>query len=99
MNTQAISIDIPFEILLAFNKNESELKKAIKILLAIRLYQLEKLTIGKAALLSGLTRFEFETLLSENEISISILSLEDIIEDTLKIKQYKRGKYYTILNV
>lgn len=86
MNTQTISIDFPSDILLALNENENELKRDIKISLAIRLYRLEKLTIGKAAQLSGLSRFDFETLLSENEISISNLSLDDVLGDTLKLK-------------
>lgn len=86
MNTQTISIDIPSDIFLALNKNETELKKDIKLLLAIRLYQLDKLTIGKAAQLSGLSRFEFENLLSENKISISNLSFEEVLSDSLKLK-------------
>ena len=86
MNTQTISIDLPSDILLALNENENELKKDIKISLAIRLYQLEKLTIGKAAQLCGLTRFDFESLLSENNISISNLTIEDIINDSNKLK-------------
>ena len=86
MNIQTISIDFPSDILLALNENETELKRDIKISLAIRLYRLERLTIGKAAQLSGLSRFDFETLLSENEISISNLSLDDVLGDTLKLK-------------
>lgn len=86
MNTQTISIDIPSDILLALNENENELKKDIKISLAIRLYQLEKLTIGKAAQLCGLSRLDFESLLSDNRVSISNLSVDDIINDSKKIK-------------
>lgn len=86
MNTQTISIDFPSDILLALNENETELKKDIKISLAIRLYRLEKLTIGKAAQLSGLSRYDFETLLSEHEISISNLSLDDVLGDSLKLR-------------
>lgn len=86
MNTQTITIDIPSDILLALNENENELKKDIKISLAIRLYQLEKLTIGKAAQLCGLSRLDFESLLSENGISISNLSIDDIIDDSKKLK-------------
>lgn len=85
MNTHTISIDFPSDIFLALNENEAELKRDIKISLAIRLYRLEKLTIGKAAQLSGLSRYDFETLLSENEISISNLSLDDVLGDSLKL--------------
>jgi predicted HTH domain antitoxin len=54
---------------LAVNENETELQKDIKISLTIRLYRLEKWTIGKAPQLSGLSRYDFMTLLSEHNIS------------------------------
>lgn len=85
MNTQTISIDIPSDILLALNESEGKLKNEIKILLAIRFYQQEKLTIGKAAQLCGLSRLEFESLLSDNQISISNLTLDDVISDSKKL--------------
>ncbi|MFN8255667.1 MAG: UPF0175 family protein [Bacteroidales bacterium] len=86
MNTQSISIDLPSDILLALNESEAELKQRIKIDLAIRLYKLQKLTIGKATQLSELSRFEFETLLSENEIPISNLTISDVLNDCKKLK-------------
>ena len=86
MNTQTISIDFPSDIFLALNETESEIKQRIKISLAIRLYKLQKLTIGKAAQVAGLSRLQFETLLSENKISISNLTIEDVISDIEKLK-------------
>ena len=86
MNTQTISIDFPSDILLALNETEAELKQGIKTSLAMRLYRLQKLTLGKAAQISGLRRFEFETLLSENEIPISNLTIEDVMDDSKKLK-------------
>ncbi|HEY5511470.1 MAG TPA: UPF0175 family protein [Prolixibacteraceae bacterium] len=86
MNTQPITVDLPSDILLALNETEAELKQGIKTSLAMRLYRLQKLTIGKAAQLSGLSRFEFETLLSENEIPISNLTVGDVIDDCKKLK-------------
>jgi predicted HTH domain antitoxin len=86
MNTQTISIDFPSDILLALNETEAELKLRIKTSLAMRLYKLQKLTIGKATQLSGLSRFEFETLLSENEIPISNLTIDDVMDDCKKLK-------------
>jgi predicted HTH domain antitoxin len=86
MNTHPITIDLPSDILLALNETEAELKQGIRISLALRLYKLQKLTIGKAAQLAGLSRFEFETLLSENEIPISNLTIGDVMNDIAKIK-------------
>lgn len=86
MNTKTITIDFPSDILLALNANGNELRQDIKISLALRLYRLEKLTIGKASQLAGLSRFDFETLLSENGIPISNLTIEDVLNDSIKLK-------------
>ena len=86
MSNQTISVDFPNDILLALNESENDLKKRIKITLAIQLYELQKLTIGKAAQLSGMSRLEFEKELSKNEISISNLNEEDVLSDIEKIK-------------
>lgn len=86
MNTQMITIDFPSDILLTLNKNENELRQDIKLALAIRLYRQQKLTIGKAAQIAGLSRLDFETMLSENEVPISNLTIEDVINDSQKLK-------------
>lgn len=86
MDKHTISIEIPSDILLALNESESDFKIRIKVNLAVQLYRLNKLTIGKAALLAGLSRFEFESVLSGHKIPISNLTLNDILEDIKKIK-------------
>lgn len=86
MKTQVISIDFPSDILLALNESESELIMRIKISLAVRLFKANKLTLGKAAQVSGLTRYEFESYLSENEIPISNLTFDDVMSDLEKLK-------------
>ena len=86
MNTQMITIDFPSDILLTLNKNENELKQDIKLALAIRLYRLQKLTIGKAAQIAGLSRLDIETMLSENEVPISNLTIEEVMNDGQKLK-------------
>ena len=86
MNTQTISIDFPSDILLALNESENELKQNIKISLAIRLYSLQKLTIGKAAQVAGVSRFEFETLLADHKVPISDLTFEEVLSDYQKLR-------------
>lgn len=86
MNTQSITVDFPSDILLTLNENENELKQNIKLSLAIRLYRLQKLTIGKAAQIAGLSRFDFETVLSDNGISISNLTIDDVLNDIQKLR-------------
>ncbi len=86
MHNHSITIDFPNDILLALNESEGDLKKRIKMALAIHLYELEKLSIGKAAQLSGASRLEFETELSKNKISISNLTENDVMKDIEKLK-------------
>ena len=57
----------------------------MKLAIAIRLYIKEKLTLGKAAELAGLSRYEFEESLTDNGIPISNLTFEDILKDIKKI--------------
>ena len=85
INTQ-ITIDFPLDILLPLNKNENELRQDIKFALVIRLYRLQKLAIGKAAQIAGLSQLDFETMLSENEVPISNLTIEDVMNDGQKLK-------------
>jgi predicted HTH domain antitoxin len=85
MYTQSITIDFPSDILLTLNENETELKHDIKVSLALRLYNLQKITIGKAAEIAGLSRLDFETLLSDNGIAISNLTIDDVLKDIQKL--------------
>jgi len=86
MTLQKVDIDLPSDILLTINESEIELKKRIKISLAIQLYQQKKVTIGKASQIASLTRLEFETLLSDNRIPISNLEIEDVLSDIEKLQ-------------
>lgn len=83
VSNRSCTIDLPADILLALH--ETELKQSIKVSWAIRLYKLEKLTTGKAAQLTGLSRLEFETVLSENKVPISNLTMDDIDKDLEKL--------------
>lgn len=53
MSNLTISIDFPNDILLALNETDKEQQSRIKVALTIQLYELQKLTIGKASQLSG----------------------------------------------
>lgn len=80
-----INIDFPSEILLTLKESEVEFKQRIKNAVAIQLYMQEKISIGKAAELADLSRLDFETLLFENKIPISNLTLQDILSDIEKL--------------
>lgn len=78
MQTIQINIDVQKEVLLLLNQDINEFGKQLKLWAAIGLYQCGKLSIGRAATLSGLHRYDFENQLADLNIPISSLSLEDI---------------------
>lgn len=82
---QTINIELPADILLTLNESEQELKKQIRAYFAIQLYLQDKITIGKAAQVADMSRLEFETFLSQKNISISRLDLDDVLSDAAKL--------------
>lgn len=86
MTPQTINIQFPLDILLTLNESEEELKQRIKASLAIQLYVLQKVTIGKASQIAELSRLQFETLLSKHNIPISTLEISDVLKDIEKLK-------------
>lgn len=85
MTLHTINIELPSDILLTLNESEQELKQRIKVALATQLYLQKKVTIGKAAQIAELSRFELERILSENNISISNLEEDDVLGDIEKL--------------
>lgn len=85
MKNITISVDIPYDMLIALNESEQELKHHFQVSIAMMLFQEGKLTLGKAIQLSGLTRFEFEKSLAKNKIPVSDLNLEQIMSDVDKL--------------
>ncbi|MDX2283899.1 MAG: UPF0175 family protein [Bacteroidia bacterium] len=81
MTFQTIPIDLPSDILLMLNATESELKQRIVQAFAIQLYLQQQVTIGKAAQIAGMTRPEFDTMLAARKIPVSLLELEDVLND------------------
>jgi predicted HTH domain antitoxin len=65
MSAQQITIEIPQDIM--ENLTARELIREVKCYLAVKYYQEEALTIGKAAELAGMNRMEFELFLARND--------------------------------
>jgi len=86
MQTKTLTVDIPSDLFIALNENENELTEWLKISTAIHFYQQLKLTIGKAAQLANLNRYEFENILVKYNIPISNLDYSDFENDLLKLK-------------
>ena len=59
MATRQIIIDIPEKILLAEKANEVDFAREMRVLASIKLYELGRLSSGRAAELAGMSRVEF----------------------------------------
>lgn len=86
MPVKSIHIDLPADILLTLNESVEELTQRIKVSLAVQLFVQQKVTLGKAAQIADMTRLQLETFLSERNIPISSLELEDVLKDIDKLK-------------
>ncbi len=86
MKKITIPVSISSDIFVALNKSKEELKIQFQTIIAVELFKEGKLTIGKAVQLSGLNRYEFERILTDNNIPISKIPLEQVISDIDKMK-------------
>ncbi len=59
MATRQITINVPEKILLAAKTDESSFARELRILAAVKLYELGRLSSGRAAELAGMPRVEF----------------------------------------
>jgi predicted HTH domain antitoxin len=59
MVTRQIVIDVPEKVLLAEKVDETAFARELRILAAIKLYELGRLSSGRAAELAGMPRVEF----------------------------------------
>lgn len=79
MNT--LTIEYPPEILWAMQEQPEEFAKDARILLAVKLYELGKLSIGLAAKLAGVSRETFFFLLGRYSLSPFGTSPDELDED------------------
>jgi predicted HTH domain antitoxin len=86
MIAQSFTVELPADILLTLNESSEELKQRLKLTLAIQLYLEEKVTIGKAAQIAAHSKLDFEMILSQHQIPISLLSIEEVYQDAQKLK-------------
>lgn len=84
MSTRQIVIDVPEKVLLAEKTDEIAFGQELKILAAMKLYELGRLSSGRAAELAGLTRVEFLQSLNKYHIFPFASELEDLEQEHAK---------------
>src|SRR3972149_54916 len=91
--TERIEIDLPEDIIFAMRGLEKpeEVKKKLKIALAILLFQEKSISLGKATELSELSRVRFMEVLKEHGIPAYVYGEKDFERDQKVIAKYRRG--------
>lgn len=78
---EKLSLEIPEEVLISLKESPQEFSKSILMLSAVKLYEMGKLSSGRAAQLAGLSRVEFLQSLSRYDVPIFDLSSKELERD------------------
>ncbi|OGF65714.1 MAG: hypothetical protein A2Y62_10405 [Candidatus Fischerbacteria bacterium RBG_13_37_8] len=81
MKEHALSIKYSEDILLSLKENKEEFEKEAKFLLALKLYELGKISSGKASKLAGITRVQFLLKLAHYKVSPFQVDIEEILDE------------------
>jgi predicted HTH domain antitoxin len=76
-----VTIEIPEEILISLKETPETLSRELRILAAVKLFELGKLSSGRAAQLAGMSRIEFLTVLGRYQVSPFSLTSEQLEQD------------------
>ncbi len=81
MTTRQIVIDVPEKILLAEKTDEIGFSRELRVLAAVKLYELGRLSSGRAAELADMSRVEFLLKLNRYRVFPFASELADLEED------------------
>ncbi len=75
---QQVIIDVPEKVLLAEKMNAAAFGRELRVLAAVKMYELGRLTSGRAAELAGMSRIEFLLVLGRYNVFPFAAELEDL---------------------
>ncbi len=79
--TVTITLDLPEEPLLSLKTRPDDFARELPLLAAVKLYELGRLSSGRAAQLAGMSRVEFLLILGRYQVSPFQLDAGSLAED------------------
>lgn len=76
-----VSIEIPEEVLISLKQTQETIAREMQILAAVKLFEIGKLSSGRAAQLAGMPRVQFLLLLGQYQVSPFSLTTEELERD------------------
>ena len=81
MSENILKIKYSNDVLLSLKESKEEFEKEARYLLALKLYELGKISSGKAAKIADLNRVEFLMELKKYKVSPFQMGLDEILEE------------------
>jgi predicted HTH domain antitoxin len=78
---KTIQISLPDEILISMKEAPEEFSRELLIAAAVKMYEMGKLSSGRAAELAGISRVSFLQLLARYNVPIFSLTAEELEQD------------------
>jgi predicted HTH domain antitoxin len=78
-----VQIEVPEEILISLKETPETISRELSILAAVKLFELGKLSSGRAAQLAHVSRIEFLNLIGHYQVSPFALSPTELEHDVL----------------
>jgi len=76
-----VQLQIPEEVLISLKETPETIARELQILAAVKLFELGKLSSGRAAQLAGMSRGQFLLLLGKYQVSPFSLTTEELERD------------------
>jgi len=83
MAMTSIQIEVPEEVLISLKETPETISRELSILAAVKLFELGKLSSGRAAQLAQVSRVEFLNLIGRYQVSPLPRSPEELEQDVL----------------